>query len=148
MGTNLRAEPWEKLYATDASPSGAGGWLALYELAEEKGEHVRLDWKGEEPPSSMHEARAAAAPLALELNWTTLFSYRFFAGKHINLLELESLISLPRRITREGTRARGHVVLVDSRVVLGAVSKGRLSSRKSISCFENWSFGVSLMTLH
>ena len=85
LETHLRAEPCETLYATDASPSGAGGcfasitredWLALYDLAEEKGEHVRLDWKGEEPPSNMHDVRAAAAPLALSLKWTALFSYR------------------------------------------------------------------------
>ena len=83
---NLRAEPCEKLYATDASPCGAGGcvpsitreaWLALYELAEEKGEHVRLDWKGDEPPGSMRDGCAAAAPLALQLSWATLFSCRF-----------------------------------------------------------------------
>ena len=51
LETNLRAEPCEKLYATDASPDVAGGcvapiteeaWLALYALAEVKGEHVRL----------------------------------------------------------------------------------------------------------
>ena len=63
-------------------------WLALYGLAEEEGEHVRLDWKGEEPPSSMHDGRPAAAPLALQLNCAMLFSYRFFECKHINLLEL------------------------------------------------------------
>ena len=77
-------------------PSGAGGhfasitredWLALYDLAEERGERVLLDWKGEEPPSCVHDVRAAAAPLALRLKWTTLFSKRFFTGKHINLLE-------------------------------------------------------------
>ena len=42
LETNLRAERFETLYATDASPSGAGGslapvtqeaWLALYDLA-------------------------------------------------------------------------------------------------------------------
>ena len=89
--------------ATDASPSGAGGcvapitqvaWLALYDVAQEKGEHVRLEWKGEEPPSNVHDGRASAAPLALKLHRATMCSYRFFAGKHINLLELESLISL------------------------------------------------------
>ena len=31
----------------------ARGWARL----EEKGEHVRLDWKGEEPPSNMHDRR-------------------------------------------------------------------------------------------
>ena len=57
LQTNLQTEPCEKLYATDASPSGVGGcvasitreaWLALHELV-----------------------------LALELSWVTLFSYRF-----------------------------------------------------------------------
>ena len=63
----------------------------------------------------MHHVRAAAAPLALKLKWTTLFSYRFFAGKHINLLELESLISLQGRMTRAGIRGKRLLVLLDSR---------------------------------
>ena len=138
LQTNLRTEPWEKLYATDASPSGAGGcvapttrgaWLAFYDLTEEKGEDVRLDWKGEEP-SNMHDGRGAGASLALKLNWATMFSHRFFEGKHINLSELESLVSLLRRVTRE-VQARRLLVFVDSRVVLGAVSKRRSSSRKT-----------------
>ena len=67
---------------------------------------MRLDWKGEEPPSNMHDGRAtAAAPLALELHWATMCSYRFFRGDHINIVELESLISLLRRVTREGAHA-------------------------------------------
>ena len=78
----------------------------------------------------MHDGRAAAALLALKLEWTTLFSYRFLTGKHINLLELESLIGLLRRITRAGIRAKRLLVLVDSRVVLGAVSKGTLELTK------------------
>ena len=125
LQTNLRAEPCEKLHATDASPSAAGGcavpitqeaWLALYDLAEEQGEHVR--------PSNVHDGRAAAAPLASKLTWATMFSCRFFkGGKHINRLELESLISLLRRITREGIRTRRLLVLVDSCVVLWEPSR-------------------------
>ena len=124
------------LYVTDASPNGAGGcfasitredWLALYEFAEETEEHVRVDWKGEDPQSNMHDGRGATAPLVLRLNWATLFSYRSSGGKHINLLELESLISLLGRVTREGIRARRLLVLVDTHVVLGAFSKGRSS---------------------
>ena len=101
LPTTLRANPRVTLYATDASPSGAGrcvapitqeAWLALHDLAEEKGEHVRLDWKGEEPPSNVHDGHAAAAPLAL---WATMFSHRCSEAIHINLLEPESLISLP-----------------------------------------------------
>ena len=90
LETNLRAELCEKLYATDASPDGAGGCdasitqedlLALCDLVEEKGgEHVRFAWKGEEPPSNMHDVRAAAAPLALKLKRTTMFSDGFSKG--------------------------------------------------------------------
>ena len=82
-------------------------WRVLYDLAEEEGEHVRLNRKREEPPSNMHDGRAAAAPLVLGLNCATMFSYRFFEGKHLHLLELESLISLLRRVTREGCRHGG-----------------------------------------
>ena len=48
----------------------------------------------------MHDARAAAAPLALKLN---LDQVVFLP---VNLLELQSLVSFLRRITREGIRAR------------------------------------------
>ena len=114
----------------------------MYELAEEKGEHVRLDWKVEEPSNNIYDGRAAAAPLVLKMNWATLFSCRFFEGKHINVLELESLISLLRRAAHDGFRARRLLVFVDSRVVLGAVSRGRLSSqkKKTTSCFETGIF--------
>ena len=53
----------------------------------------------------------------------------FFVGKHVNLLE--SLIRLLRHITREGTRAKRLLVLVDSRVAFGVVSKVRSSARES-----------------
>ena len=90
----------------------------------------------------MHDGRAAAAPLAMKFSWTTMFSYRFSkGGKHINRLELESLISLLSRITREGTGARRLLVLVDSRVALGAVSKGRSSSRKVNFLLRKRGFG-------
>ena len=86
LETSLRAEPCEKLYATDASPSGAGGCVApiteggLVRLVRVgRGERrTRLDWEGDETPSSMRDGRAAAAPLALQLSWATFFSYRFF----------------------------------------------------------------------
>ena len=51
----------------------------------------------------MHDGRAAAAPIAMKLNWTTTLSHS--KGKHINLLELESLISLLSRVTREGVQS-------------------------------------------
>ena len=61
----------------------------------------------------MHDGRAAVAPLAMKFYWTTTFSHRFSKGKHINLVELESLIGLLRRVTREGVRAGWLLVLVD-----------------------------------
>ena len=91
---------------------------------------VRHDWKGEEPPSNMHDVGAAAAPLALELNWATKFSYRFFEGKHVNLLELESLIQERR-------------LLVWIRAWFWEPSqKDDLAHEKSTSCFENCGFGA------
>ena len=44
-----------------------GGLARLLRLGREERKHVRLDWKGEEPPCNMHDVRAAAAPLALKL---------------------------------------------------------------------------------
>ena len=38
----------------------------MYALTKENGERVRVDWKGEEPPSNMHVGRPAAAPLGSE----------------------------------------------------------------------------------
>ena len=65
----------------------------MHNLAERRGEHLCLDWHGEEPP--MHDGRAAAAPLVFEAELgQRCFDTGFIDGKHINLLELESLILL------------------------------------------------------
>ena len=83
-----------------------------------------FDWKGEEPPSNVHDVRAAAATLALKLKWVTLVSYRF-------------------RITRAGIREKRLLVLVDSRVVLGTSQKDGRARENVISCFENKGFGLA-----
>ena len=88
---------------------------------------MRLDWKGDEPPCTCSRAHSAC----FEVEVGTLFSYRFFAGKHTNLLELESLISLLRRVTREGIRAKRLLVLVDSRVVLESRLKRTIELTKN-----------------
>ena len=67
-----------------ASPEGAGGCAASHagglgrpvRFGRRNG-RARLDWKGEEPPSNMHDGRAAASPIAMKLSWMMLFSYRF-----------------------------------------------------------------------
>ena len=85
----------EALHATDASPSGAGGcvapmtqeaWLSLYDFAEEKGEHVRLDWRDEDTPNSVHDGRAAAVPLALDLDWVTMFAKSLCSAKRMHIV--------------------------------------------------------------
>ena len=103
--------------------------LALHDLAEETGEHVRLDWKRR--TTEQHARRTCSrCTTCCEGEVDHDVFVPFFEGKHINLLELESLISFLERITSEGIRARRLLVVVDSRVVLGAVSKGRSSSRE------------------
>ena len=115
------------LSATGGSSSGAGGcvaptlreaWLFLRDLADEKGARVRLDWSDEEQPTGMHDGRAAAAPLAMELEWVPMFSYRFCSAQSTHI---ESLISFLSRVPREGVRAQRLKVLVDAPVVLGVV---------------------------
>ena len=103
----LRAEPCEKLHATDASPSGAGTHepkLVLYALTEDKGERVRLDWKGQEPPSNMHDGCPATALLGLGLEWAeldllheTLSASTHPAGKHVGTLQFFNASSHSRR---------------------------------------------------
>ena len=78
----------------------------------------------------MHDGRAAAAQLAVELDFGYDVSYRFCNTQHMNFLEMESLIRLLRRVTREGMRAQRLVVLVESRVLFGSRLLRRSSAPK------------------
>ena len=64
-------------------------WTLLHDFCEEKGCSVRLDWDWL-PPPELRDSRAAVAGLVVDL------PYRFRHPQHINLLELEALISLIR----------------------------------------------------
>ena len=135
-----------KIHAADASPSGAGGcvapitqeaWLALYDLAEESGEHVRLDWKVEASPSTMHDGRAAPAPLALKLDWVAMFSHRFFQGQAHPSPGAGELDQPPQAHHALGTCGFAHG--------FGSRSKGRSSSRTVDFLFRKLGFGVLLV---
>ena len=72
LQADLRASPRLELYATDASPSGAGAcvapvprslWHTLYNLAEEHGEHVRHSWGSSAPLLELTPSRCACAAL-------------------------------------------------------------------------------------
>ena len=47
-------------------------------------------WKSEEPPNSIPDGRATAAPLAWRLDWATIISYCFSEASHVDLLKVES----------------------------------------------------------
>ena len=92
FSANLRAPPLSELFAFDASDACAGGsvsedqWRSLYDLSEERREHVRLDWGSQPPDPVFSDTRAAAAWSALSPPWEPIFSFAFKAHKHINLL--------------------------------------------------------------
>ena len=82
-------------------------------------------------PPEFLDLRAAMARLVVDLPWVESFSYRFRYPQHVNLLELEVLISLIRGFVDRGFVNRRVLCLVDSQVVLGSVCKGRSSSRRA-----------------
>ena len=82
------------------------------------------------PPPEFRDSRAAVARLVVDLPWVESFAHRFRHPQHINLLELEALISLIRGLVDRGLGNRRVLCLVDSRVVFGSVCKGRSSSRR------------------
>ena len=135
---NLRTQPLLRVYATDASSMRAGAavcevsdetWRKLFAFAEAKGEYVRLDWADAAPPTALFDKRAAAAAFCVREHWSVYFGYEFRRLRHINFLEMEALASLLKRLKGEKVFAKRILVFLDSRVCVGAVAKGRSSSR-------------------
>ena len=92
-----------------------------------------MDWGGDAPPPLIADVRAAAAPLCIALQWSTMFESKahhapHLMRAHINALEMEAVLLLLKRLRREGLRNTRILVYVDSRVILGALAKGRSSS--------------------
>ena len=93
---------------------------------------VGLGYEFDASPLELQDSRVAVAGLVVDLPWVESFSYRFQYPQHINLLELEALISLTRGLVDRGLGSRRVLCLVDSRVVLGSVCKVRSSSRREL----------------
>ena len=141
MESNIRWPVSTRVGASDASLSGGGRAACtttqavantLYRYSEHSGEHVRLDWsKGSlESPSPM-----LSAPLELEavMNahcWSTTHACTFSHRQHINILEMKMVKAELKDLTKNVSDPHRAVLLVDSRVVVGAFSKGRSSSRQ------------------
>ena len=124
--------------ATDASTGfGIGGTIAdadvddirnIARMACKSG-HVRLD----ESPELSDVLASRLGPrndLGLQLSdFRVIFSVKIVAPGHINLEEAKALIHLVRWVLRCKRRfCHRLVVLIDSKVVIGGVTKGRSSS--------------------
>ena len=144
-----------ELFATDASPAAGACvtsitpdlWRSLHRIAEEKGEHVRLDWGSTPPPPTFVCTHSSAAALITPEAWTEPFACRFRASDHINVLELVALVSLIRRLSNQGARRQRILCCVDSRVALGAVTKGRSSSTKLGHVLRKLAYGCLASSL-
>ena len=144
---DLRLDIDTTLVATDATPTwggrgGGGGacdakipgiladdlyWCA----AQHNGEHVRFDLEFQSVfrPSRMNPMNEELEHLVESLAWRDLGGYGFKRTEHINIQELEALRNeLKRLVNQRGIVRTRRVVLVDSRVVVGAWAKGRSSS--------------------
>ena len=139
---HMRKRLSTSLLATDATPTSGGavradvsGELAqeLWVRSEIRGEAVRLDRSEASyflDPEPSHASQFVSA-LAECLNWRVTAKYTFRSSSHINLQELRAL---RREVVRMASDfAQGgqvQLALNDSRVTIGAVSKGRSSSYK------------------
>ena len=74
-----------------------------------------------------HVAPRWAVELATSLDYKLCFQYRFSRSSHINLLEERALKTLCKRLSRCSADSR-LLVLLDSKVCIGANAKGRSSS--------------------
>lgn len=105
---------FDRVVATDASSNGMGVVAASLEQ--------------EEPPRVVTGADSAA--LVASSAWRTIVSSRWRRPEHINVLELRALTTAVRWVLsfRQALNCR-LLVLCDSQVVVGAVTKGRSSSQ-------------------
>ena len=137
-GVDMRIGHLPFIAATDASSEyGLGGctaprtltsMAALASLAERDGIYVTLAGVTDKP-----RTRSLGNPHNLGIGlaeFTSIFSVRCHDNDHINIRECKALLFYIRWLLRSKARHRHRViVLVDSKVVVGAVTKGRSGSR-------------------
>ena len=139
--SNIRWPVSNRISATDASLSGGGRAATLttpsisqtmYRYSVHKGEAVRLDWihGGLSPPTELSAAPQQLEDLMQAHVWNTTGRCKFGHKQHINLLEMKMLKAELVDLVQTSVEPSRIVVLVDSRVVAGAYSKGRSSSKQ------------------
>ena len=141
MHANMRWPVSQRIGASDASSTGGGRAVTytephiaqtLFRFSEHIGEAVRLDWQEGSlaPPSAMHAAPSELEGLMLAHTWTTSHKCKFAHKQHINILELKMVKAELVDLVQKIPTAHRAVLLVDSRVAIGAFCKGRSSSRQ------------------
>ena len=139
---HMRRSFVSSLLATDATPSSGGAVRApvpgpllreLWRRSEVRGETVRLDRSIEADflEAEPREPSRFASRLSESLDWKTVAGYTFRQVSHINLQETRALGREVRRLASGFSNGGSiQICLNDSRVAVGAVSKGRSSSYK------------------
>ena len=139
--TDIRAPVSTCVSATDATVRRAGAcqtWVlqkvanACFRKSETRGEHTRLRWSDfdvEHRPTKMQEPGPDVNEFVESLRWQEAIGYDFKVTEHINIQELKAIEDEIRRRTDRGEHDMCIVVCCGSRVVVGALAKGRTSSR-------------------
>ncbi|CAE7267798.1 unnamed protein product, partial [Symbiodinium sp. CCMP2456] len=139
---NMRKHLSSLVVATDATPTAGGAVTArvpdavaqaLWRHTEVKGEAVRLDrdLDFEVDANRPREASRFASMVSECLCWTVESGYTFRQTSHINLQEMRALKKELVKLAGNPTNSQCiFLFLNDSRVVCGALGKGRSSSFK------------------
>jgi len=113
---------WETVLATDASPKSG----AVTYAQSDRGSLLSLisTCRYNNGPLS----HPACSNFALSHQWETGLTHRWRREEHINILEAESILLAVRWAIEQGARNHRIVLLSDSAVCIGAITKGRSSS--------------------
>ncbi len=140
--TDVRAPVSPVVYCSDATPKTAASVQArvsrplaenLHSFSEHKGAYTRLDWSAVD--ELLHPLETAVLPeVAVKCiqaaRWRVRRKVTFKSTAHVNLQEARGVRLVVRDEAGDSNVPRRVVILVDSKVVLGAVAKGRSSSSK------------------
>ena len=142
LHADLRAPVSTELHAVDATRTRAGGAVAhvplhvaeeLYRQSQTGGELLPLE-RAHLRDSEQREVTAVEAvviALTEALDFKETFAYQFSSREHISVQEEAAVTTLARREARSVTRhGRRVVTLQDSRVSVGAGTRGRSRSRR------------------
>ena len=141
FSANLFAPLSDLVMATDASLTGAGVCVSEVSQADYRelySRRIRKGWwsaaflgdDGENP--HVLDYHPATAAIVAKAEWRTVVAYRFrFEEKSIVLLEAQALLTGLRWLTSNPAYfGRRIIFFLDSQSLLGAVVKGRSSSRR------------------